>query len=169
MKKPKFTEEEQAQIVTDLLVLRRNRSATSSCATSCRVPARKRRSEVTSRRLQEGVISLTKLVDFLDEVIPWGKQHVFLYKGPKSSIANWKKTTWLAKLLKKHQLGKYLNATLPLALPEEMKVSSIMHDGNRLRITAVKSANGGSVTLNTTTRHRPPTATTWNFVHSFSA
>jgi len=88
--------------------------------------------------LGEGTLSLSQIVQFLDEVVPWGKQHVYLYKGPQSSIANWRKPEWLVKLLKKHHLGKYLNASLPLALPEKMKMSSILHDGNWVRITAIK-------------------------------
>ena len=77
-------------------------------------------------------------MQFLDQVISWGKQHVFLYRGPRSSIANWKKADWLAKLLKKHRFGKCLNANLSLALPTAMAISSIFHDGRRLRITAIK-------------------------------
>jgi len=33
-----------------------------------------------------------------------------------------------AELLKKHRLGKYLNASFPLILPDKMKISSILHD-----------------------------------------
>ncbi len=85
-----------------------------------------------------GALSLSTIVQYLDEVIPWGKQHVYLYTGPQTSIDNWRKTAWVAKLLKKHRFGKYLNASLPLALPKEMKVSSILHNPSRLRITAIK-------------------------------
>ena len=134
-----FTEEEQAQIVTDLLALKKEQirdflASNELSRSGTKEDIRGRIEEA----LQDGTLSFSKLVQFLDEVIPWGKQHVFLYKGPKSSIANWKRTDSLTKLLKKHRLGKYLNATLPLALPEEMKVSSILHDGSRLRITAIK-------------------------------
>lgn len=139
MKNLTFTEEEQDQIVTDLLALKKEQIRDFLARNKLLLSGTKE--EIRGRiedALQEGVISLARLVEFLDEVIPWGKQHVFLYKGPKSSIANWKKTDWLTKLLKTHRLGKYLNATLPLALPEEMKVSSIVHDASRLRITAIK-------------------------------
>jgi hypothetical protein len=139
MKKPKFTEEEQAQIVTDLLVLTREQIRDFLARNELPVSGTKEQYRgYVEKALQEGVISLSKLVEFLDEVIPWGKQHVFLYKGPKSSIANWKKTDWMVKLLKKHRFGKYLNASLPLALPKTMKVSSILHDPSRLRVTAIK-------------------------------
>ena len=139
MKKPKFTEEEQAQVVTDLLVLKREQICDFLAHNGLPLSGTKEQFRgYVEEALQEGVISLTTLVEFLDEVIPWGKQHVFLYKGPKSSIADWKKADWIAKLLKKHRLSKYLNATLPLALPEKMKISSIFHGEGRLRITAIK-------------------------------
>jgi hypothetical protein len=44
----------------------------------------------------------------------------------------------MTRLLKKHRLGRFLNANLPLILPEKMKVSSILHDSGRIRITAIK-------------------------------
>ena len=93
-------------------------------------------------RIEEAVadesLSLSQIVEFLDNVIPWGKQHVYLFDGPTSSIADWRNEEWVAKLLKKHRLGKSLNANLPLVLPDKMKVSSILHDPKHLRITAIK-------------------------------
>ena len=44
----------------------------------------------------------------------------------------------MSKHLKQHRLGKLLNASLPLVLPDKMKISSIVHDSKRLRVTAVK-------------------------------
>jgi hypothetical protein len=77
-------------------------------------------------------------VQFLDRVIPWGKQHVYLFNGPQTPIAKWRDKDWLAKVLKKYRLGKYLNASLPIVMPDKIKLSSIFHDSKRLRITAVK-------------------------------
>jgi hypothetical protein len=134
-----FTDEEQAQVVTDLLALKK--AQIRDFLARSELPKSGTKEQIRERieeKLDEGSLLLSQLVEFLDEVVPWGKQHVYLYKGPQSSIASWKKTNWLAKLLKKHRLGKYLNAKLPLALPEKMKVSSILHDGSRLRITAIK-------------------------------
>lgn len=136
---PDFTDDEQDQIVTDLMALTKlqireflarvglPRSGTKKSIRSCIEIA-----------LSRGTLTLPQVVQFLDEVIPWGKQHVFLYNGPRTSIADWKKTEWLAKLLRQRHLGKLLNASLPLVLPEKMKVSSIVHDARRLRITAIK-------------------------------
>lgn len=136
---PEFTDEELAQLVTDLMVLKKpqiqvflervelHKSGTKAEIRD-RIEAAMRNADLTPDRI----------VQFLDEVTPWGKQHVFLYKGPRASNSNWKKTEWVESLLKRHRLGKYLNASLPLALPEKMKVSSILHKGGTLRITAIK-------------------------------
>jgi len=136
---PTFTDDEQTQIITDLLALKKVQIGEFLSRSS--LPKSGTKEQIRTRiedALSDGTLLLSQIVQFLDEVIPWGKQHVYLYKGPQSSIANWRKTDWLVKLLKKHRFGKYLNASLPLALPQTMKVSSILHDGNRLRITAIK-------------------------------
>lgn len=139
LQSPEFSEEEQTQIITDLLALKKTQirdflggNGLSRSGTKEEIRGR------IEESLADGSLAFSQLVLFLDEVIPWGKQHVFLYKGPSRSIANWKNTDWLAKLLKEHRLSKLLNATLPLALPDKMKLSSILHDGGRLRVTAIK-------------------------------
>ncbi len=139
LKAPEYTDEEQAQLVTDLLVLKKGQI--QGFLARNELPRSGTKAEIRDRieeALREGDLPPERIVQFLDEVTPWGKQHVYLYKGPESSIANWKKTDWVASLLKEHRLGKYLNATLPLALPDAMKISSILHSGRRLRITAIK-------------------------------
>lgn len=136
---PTFTEEERDQIVTDLLALKKEQIRDFLARSGLLKSGTKE--EIRGRiedALQDGTLSFSQLVQFLDEVIPWGKQHVFLYRGPSRPIAKWKNAEWLANLLTKHHFGKYLNATLPLALPEKMKLSAIRHDGSRLRVTAVK-------------------------------
>jgi len=139
LKAPEYTDEEQAQLVTDLLVLKKGQI--QGFLARNELPRSGTKAEIRDRieeALREGDLPPERIVQFLDEVTPWGKQHVYLYKGPGSSIANWKKTDWVASLLKEHRLRKYLNATLPLALPDAMKISSILHNGRRLRITAIK-------------------------------
>jgi hypothetical protein len=44
----------------------------------------------------------------------------------------------VANRLKKNHFGKYLNARLSLVLPDKMKVSSVLHEPGRLRVTAIK-------------------------------
>lgn len=134
-----YTKEEQALIVTDLLTLKKQQIGEFLATVG--LPRSGTKEEIRSRieeALDEGSLTVPQIVEFLDGVIPWGKQHVYLFKGPTSSIADWRKQPWVSKLLKKHKLLKYLNASLPLVLPDKMKVSSIQHDSHRLRITAIK-------------------------------
>ncbi|MCB0325540.1 MAG: hypothetical protein KDD69_18290, partial [Bdellovibrionales bacterium] len=136
---PAITDDERAQLVTDLMALRKPQICNFLVRSRLAKTGSK---EVMRTRIEEALndndLSPTQIVQFLDEVVPWGKQHVLLFKGPKGSIADWKSIEWLADHLKQHRLMKYLNATLPLALPEKMKISSIRQDRSRLRIMAVK-------------------------------
>jgi hypothetical protein len=134
-----FTSDEQELIIADLLALKKTQIG--DFLARCGLPKSGTKEAIQARieeALENESLSLSQIVQFLDGVIPWGKQHVYLYKGPHSSIANWRKEEWVVKLLKKHRLGKYLNASLPLVLPDKMKISSILHDPKRLRITAIK-------------------------------
>jgi hypothetical protein len=130
-----FTDEEKAQLLTDLLALKKTQIREFLLRHEL---LRSGTKEEIRGRIEEAIdsddLSFSDVVSFLDEVIPWGKQHVYLYKGPQAPIGNWHQTEWVARLLKKHRFGKYLNASLPLALPKKMKVSSILHDSSRLRV-----------------------------------
>jgi len=89
--------------------------------------------------LDEGEITYEQLVLFLDSLVPWGKQHVFLYAGPRSDMQSWKSPEYVLEKLKEHRLGKLFNAQLPLILPEKLTLSSIKHiPGRSLRIVAVQ-------------------------------
>jgi hypothetical protein len=137
--KPVFSSDEQELIITDLLALKKTQIG--DFLSRCELAKSGTKEEIRARieeALEAGDVSLSQVVEFLDEMIPWGKQHVYLYSGPKTSIANWRKPAWFAKLLSDHRVGKYLNASLPLVLPEKMQLSSIWHDAGRVRVTAVK-------------------------------
>jgi len=88
--------------------------------------------------LDEGRLGYEQLVDFLDSVTPWGKQHVFLYTGPRGDLRPWKDPDQLLDRLKHHRLGRLFNARLPLILPDKLTLSSITHADGRLRVTAVQ-------------------------------
>ena len=77
-------------------------------------------------------------MDFLDSMAPWGKQHVFLYSGPRNDVQAWKDPDHVQRLLKQHRLGKLFNARHPLILPEKLTLSSVTHAGGRLGVTAVE-------------------------------
>jgi len=77
-------------------------------------------------------------VDFLDVVAPWGKQHVFLFRGPLADIQTWKDPNHVHDLLKRHRVGRLFNARLPLILPDKLTLSSVTHSDGTLRVTAVQ-------------------------------
>ncbi len=136
---PKVVEPETALLLSHVLALKKDRiqeflgkHELGRSGTKAKIRER------LEAALAAGTITTDSIVQLLDEVTPWGKQHVFLYRGPQSPIADWKRTDWLAELLRRHRLHDCLNASLPLTLPEEMTVSSVMHDGRRLRITAIR-------------------------------
>ena len=134
-----FNEEEQAFLLADLLALKKAQIGEFLAGVGlARSGTKQAQRERIERAIEQGTLCLTQIVRFLDDVVPWGKQHVYLYKGPQSSISDWRDETWVANLLQKHRLSKYLNASLPLVLPDKMRLSSIMHSSRRLRITAVK-------------------------------
>lgn len=94
--------------------------------------------ERLQKALDEGGLTYERLVDFLDSVAPWGKQHVFLYQGPRGDVQMWKDPDHTKHLLKQHRLGKLFNARLPLILPEKLTLSSVTQADGRLRVTAIE-------------------------------
>ena len=89
LQSPVFTDDEQDQIVTDLLALKKTQIRDFLAGIGLAKSGTKE--DIRSRiedALSDGTVSSSQIVQFLDDVIPWGKQHVFLYKGPGSSNAN---------------------------------------------------------------------------------
>lgn len=157
---PSFNEDEQSLIIADLLALKKEQIG--EFLAGCNLPRSGTKEQLRARiedALEDESLALDQIVHFLDSVIPWGKQHIYLFTGPDEDISDWRKTDWVSQLLKQHRMGKYLNAQLPLVLPEKMKVSSILHDSNRLRITATNAGTGGNVTQTMTNRPRRKRAT----------
>jgi hypothetical protein len=88
--------------------------------------------------LDEGDLEYGQVVQLLDSVVPWGKQHVFLYSGPREDVRAWKNPDHLRQRLRQHRLGRLFNARLPLILPDRLTLSSITHTDGKLRVTAVQ-------------------------------
>ena len=92
--------------------------------------------------LEAEQIQYSQIIVFLDEIEPWGKQHVVIYDGPTYDIAHWRDADWVRKYLEIHELNNYLNTQIPLALPETLTLSSIQWSPTKLRITAVERREG---------------------------
>jgi hypothetical protein len=139
LKPPEYTAEERQALIDFVLALRKSRI--QDFLKQVELPKSGTKPDLRERlqeALDEGRLSYEQLVHFLDSVVPWGKQHVFLFTGPRGDMKSWKDPDHVLERLKQHRLGKLFNARLPLILPEELTLSSITHAENKLRITAVQ-------------------------------
>jgi hypothetical protein len=134
-----YSDEERTVLIDFVLALRK--SQIQEFLTDVDLPKSGTKEELRERlqeALDNGSITYEQLVGLLDFVAPWGKQHVFIYHGPRHDIQSWKNPDHISQLLKQHRLGRLFNARLPLVLPEKLTLSSVMHGNGKLRITAVQ-------------------------------
>ena len=97
--------------------------------------------KILRQSLQTRKITTKSVVDFLDEVTPWGKQHVYLYSGPAKH--SWREANWVDGHLKAHGLDHLLNAqTGKLILPDTLEIASITVTRKRLHVTAIRKREG---------------------------
>jgi len=136
---PKHTVEEQEALIDFVLALRKSHIKKfldqHELQKSGTKPDLRERIKAA---IEEGQITIEKIVEFLDSVVPWGKQHVIIYKGPHDDLQTWKKPDHVLDLLRQHRLGKLFNATQPLILPEKLTLSSVTHSNGKLRVTAIQ-------------------------------
>src|SRR5688500_9578728 len=57
---------------------------------------------ILRQAIKDGDITTQHVVTFLDEVTPWGKQHVDLYTGPPTK--DWRNKDWVEGHFKSHKL-----------------------------------------------------------------
>lgn len=134
-----FTEEEKNQIISDLISLKKEQITEFLGSVGQKKQGTKEdMRQRIENALEDGLVSIDKIVRFVDGIIPWGKQHVYMFRGPRSPVASWRDEMWVVNRLRKHGLYEHLNTSLPLILPETMRISSIFYDSKRLRITAIK-------------------------------
>jgi len=88
-------------------------------------------------KLEREHLSYTELVAYLDQISPWGKQHVFLLKGFSQLARPFRDRAWVETRLKEHGLRDRLNAPLRLILPEQLTVSEISYRPELLRVIAI--------------------------------
>lgn len=130
---PDYSEEERRRIVDYLMQLKgdqiRSFLATKDLVRSG--PKQELRERIAGY-LDEGNLRYEDIVDYIDSVVPWGKQHVFLYAGPDRDVGRWRQEAEAEKLLKQGRVYRLRNAKVPLGLPERLQVSSIEYEPGRL-------------------------------------
>lgn len=91
--------------------------------------------------LKDGKVTIEQVVAYLDEVTPWGKQHVFFFDGP--SEHKWRDSKWVSAHLESNGLKGILGAKSDrLILPDELELASIDWSPKRLRVTAIRKREG---------------------------
>jgi len=138
--KQTYTDEERKKIIQYFMELKgdliREFLRTQNIAISGTKPELRKRIE---EALDEGELHYEDLVNFLDSIVPYGKQHVFLYKGHDNEVEKWRDKKYIEELLKKERLLTYLKSPLPLILPNNLSISSIQYEPSRvLKIYAVE-------------------------------
>ncbi len=90
--------------------------------------------------LDNGTLEYKDLVNFLDDVSPWEKQHVILLNGSETELRKWRHNTNIQSILIKSRFSRYWNARLPLILPKQISLSSIVYNEEfrELKIYAVE-------------------------------
>jgi len=88
-------------------------------------------------QLESEQLTYAELVAYLDQISPWGKQHVFLFKGFAQTAKPFRNRAWLEERLKENGFFDRLNAPLRLILPEQLTLSEIAYRPEQLRVTAI--------------------------------
>jgi hypothetical protein len=89
--------------------------------------------------IESGGLQYEDLVNFIDTIIPWGKQHVYLYDGPETDVENWRDEGYCHQRLQVSNVIYLLREKLPLILPKRLSISSIQYSpGEELQILAVQ-------------------------------
>ena len=78
--------------------------------------------------LDHNLIQYSDLTKFLDKTILCGKQHIYLYDGSENIIERWKNEEFFTTIIEKKELAHLINSYLPIILPNEMELSTLIYD-----------------------------------------
>ncbi|MBI4712871.1 MAG: hypothetical protein HY762_06200 [Planctomycetes bacterium] len=137
---PRYSKEECEKIVQYLMSVKSDLIRGFLASHNILVSGKKQElRERVEQCLKDEELEYKDLVNFIDTVAPCGKQHIILYEGPESQAKKWKTDGYVNKVLKEKGLSEYLNARLPLILPEVLTISSITYKpGEELKVYAVE-------------------------------
>lgn len=93
-------------------------------------------------RVQEAVVArvipISALIDYLDLVEPWGRQHVIMLEAEQSVGQGWRRADGVRRRVSDADMAELLDGRRRRRLPERLALSSIDFDGESLAITAVE-------------------------------
>jgi hypothetical protein len=88
--------------------------------------------------LLDGTFSINDLVDYLDEVEPWGRQHVILLEAEGAASSGWRRTDGIRRRLREAGVEHLLDRRRRQRLPETLSLSAINLRDDTLEIVAVE-------------------------------
>lgn len=91
------------------------------------------------KAIDEGLLTIEEILEFLEAREPAGKQHVFFYRVPREVNDAWRDTAAVRAAVEAAGSGSLLDATLPVIVPETLTLSSIRLSGDEVEITAVEA------------------------------
>lgn len=93
-------------------------------------------------RIEEAVlsntVSLNVLIDYLDRVEPWGRQHVIVLEAEASAANGWRREDGIRRRLGEAGVEGLLDRRRRQRLPEDLTLSSITASGDTIVIVAVE-------------------------------
>lgn len=91
-------------------------------------------------RLISGQYEVERVIDFLNEREPGGKQHVFLFRPRKALNDQWKDLARMqSRLHRRRAVRRLIDAELPLVMPSELQVSSLSFGERTFELVAVEA------------------------------
>ncbi|QDT10782.1 hypothetical protein [Planctomycetes bacterium K23_9] len=139
----KLNKKERELLVLELVALSASQRADFMAAHELPVSL-SNKGEVRERivdSINSGDIDYSDIIGYLDAVVPWGKQHVYLYKGPKGSTKNtWQKKAWVLDLLKQHapDVHTLAGSAAQVGIPAELTPTSIAITSKRIAVQLVR-------------------------------
>jgi hypothetical protein len=94
--------------------------------------------ERVDEALLSDAVSLNTLIDFLDRVEPWGRQHVILFEAEASASNGWRREDAIRRRLAEAGVEGLLDRGGRQRLPETLTLSSIALDGDTIEFVAVE-------------------------------
>jgi len=88
--------------------------------------------------LTSGAVSIDELIDYLDRVEPWGRQHVIVLEADPSLADGWRRQDGVRRRLASAGLDALLDRRRRQRLPEELALSSIVINDGSIEIVAIE-------------------------------
>lgn len=88
--------------------------------------------------VEQGAIPVNAMVDYLDQVEPWGRQHVILLEAEQSLAQGWRRADGIRRRLSEAGVDGLLARTRRLRLPRQLTLSSIQLRDDSITISAVE-------------------------------